>query len=269
MRSSSTASSSFFLLALVAPVLFAACGVGASQSTPGHSVGEYDPDGGIHSDPDGGCATNTDPGPECTGCNGEPVSPVCQDGQWQCPLFGCPVELDGGSCNDEPEPACTDCFGNPVAPSCEEGQWLCPVYGCPIEVDASGCGLAPPPCPAPPQGCTVSAECYDGQWSCGTMCLDAGPDVVLPPPYDAGPPPPPPFACGTVGCDPTWSYCQITTGGPRARGRCGGSSFQCIPFPTTCSYGQPITCDCIQKAQGIGCGCVAAGGEVTVTCEIP
>jgi hypothetical protein len=242
---------SLALFVFVAPLAVAACGVGTSQTTGPHPTPHEDagpgpgPDGGPGPGPDGGCDyTDPSPGPECT-----------------------------------------DCYGNPVAPFCIGGTWQCPEYGCPIELPDAGCENSPPvPCPSGPIGeCAPywTQQCNGNQWTCVEQFPDC--DVVSPPPiFDATPPPddagPPPddattppglFSCGNLGCDPATSYCQITTGGTVGSEDAGSTDFYCIPLPSSCASDTPASCACVQAVQGIGCGCVQAQGEVTVTCLIP
>jgi hypothetical protein len=218
-----------FLAFALLPLFAAACGVGASQSHGGPGPGPTPEDGG--------------------------------------------VDANNG-CSSQPEPVCRDCEGNPVAPTCENGEYGCPLYGCPI-----------PPPPEPDGGCNYpyscpafcSAICQNDQWSCACPIWDASPDApffpdsdpvdVWVPQPDAGPDGEAPFfACGNQGCETATSYCQVTTGGPVVDA--GPTGFECIALPSTCPVGG-ATCACVQAVQGIGCGCVESGGEVTITCEIP
>jgi hypothetical protein len=222
---------SFVLIAFISPLLFAACGVGTSQTagtgpTPGSDSGtKPDNDAGDDADASASCLSGpSNPGPACTGCDGNPVSPECVDGTWQCPIFGCPAEFDAGC-------------GGSFYPSC------------PVTI---GCGPV------------WTAECVGNQWTCEEQPSECGPDAsvdVFVPPVE------PVFACGNAGCDPTTSYCQVVTGGPVLTDG-GSGGFSCIPLPSSCTAGA-ATCACVQAVQGIGCGCVEAVGDVTVTCELP
>jgi hypothetical protein len=231
------------LLTFLAPLGLGACGVGTSQSSGTHHVPVppiEDAGTDAESDPDGGCVDSTDPVPACTDCEGRLIAPVCVAGGWQCPEFGCPAQC-GGS-----EPISCPVSPGPCSPTwtvqCLDNTWTC-VEQVPVcdQLDASDDAPYSP-----------DADYPDAS-------VDGGPDA---------PPPPPPFSCGNLGCDPTSSYCQITTGGP-VNDDGGATSFYCISLPTSCVPGGAPSCACIQADQGIGCGCVEAGGEVTVTCEIP
>jgi hypothetical protein len=220
----------FIFVAAGASLLFA-CGIGASQAgNPDKCPPGLDCPVHPQPVPDAGVdaqptCESTAPGPVCTGCNGEPISGECFDGVWSCPELGCPIEIDAG------------CSGGPV-----------------------------PACPAPSGSCGpyYQLECVSNQWTCvdvGGACFDAGPDSPIEI-YDASPQPP--FACGNLGCDPSTSYCQITTGGPVDA---GNTTFACDLLPSACGSG-PATCACIGLI-GQGCACVEQHGDVTLTCELP
>ena len=164
---------------------------------------------------------------------------------------------DANSCLSGVELNCVDCSGNPVPAECVNGSLECPRYGCPIELPDAGCNGFPIACPA-----FCSSACIKDAWTCSCEVFDAAPepDAFVP---DGGPEPL--FACGDQGCYAATTYCQVTTGGPVVADAATG--FSCIPLPSTCSAGA-ASCACIQAVQGIGCGCVESGGEVTVTCEI-
>jgi hypothetical protein len=237
-------SQSFAALVFSAPLALAACGVGTSQSTgTHHAIVPPAEDAGPDAAPeaDGGCGDVTSPGPECTDCSGNPIGPVCVDGVWQCPLFGCPAGCGGSAyvtCPSSPGP-CSPTW----AAQCVNNAWTCveefpgcdPTDASPIEPDAEYFPDGGPPDDAPFADVTS---------------------------------PPEPFSCGNLGCDPASSYCQISTGGPVSEDG-GNTGFYCIPLPTSCPAGGQASCACIQADQGIGCGCVEAAGDVTVTCEIP
>ena len=213
----------------------------------------------------GGCVATDDPGPECTDCNGNPVSPICENGVFQCPAYGCPAQGCDGT-----TPTCgLDCSGNPVNAYCENDVWQCQTFECP---DAGCADSTPISCPVSPGGCVPfwTPECIENAWTCVETtpdCPDASMDDASDDASDDAPSPPP-FACGTVGCDPTTTYCQVTTGGPVLEDGGGNGYFYCPPLPSSCTPGAAATCACVQTDDGIGCGCVESGGEVTVTCVI-
>jgi len=220
-------------LVFVLPFAFG-CGHGSSDSIDdgGHHQGDDDDDGGS---PDaGGCGNEVPPIACSAACGQGEVPPQCIDGVWQCAEYGIDCSEDAGV------DACSYTVG-----ACGGGE-LCPgVYQEPV--------------------------CYGGAWSCqwdGVCEEEAGPpDAWVPPPFDAGPPL---FACGALACDPSSSYCQITTGGPV--GEDGGSNayFSCIPLPPSCASGGDTSCACVQAFQGAGgCGCVTENGDVVVTCVVP
>jgi hypothetical protein len=227
----------FIFVAIGATLVFA-CGVGESQ-------------GGNHDCPPGAyCPPTPQPGPD--------------------------AGPDASTCDGIPEPQCPGCDGTTLAAECANGVWGCPSIGCPIQ-DAGCSGEPVPPCPAPtgPCGPYYEVECVANQWTCvdvGGVCIDDGgtdapiiiDDAGTDAPIiidDAGPPPA--FACGNLGCEPSSSYCEVTTGGPVD----AGSAFACPLLPTACNGG-PATCACLGLI-GQGCGCVEQHGDVTLTCELP
>jgi hypothetical protein len=182
-----------------------------------------------------------------------------------------PADLpDGGDdagCGPIPLIACeTGCGQYNGGPQCVNGTWACPTFegsGCPVEVDAGGCAGPAPACPTSCPGQGTQAFCAGDQWTClDTACA---PDAS-PPPLDASPDPL--FACGDSACDPETSYCQIVAGGPVLDDGGTPSAYSCNPLPASCGAGT-ATCACIAAIEGEGCGCVASGGKVIETCELP
>ncbi len=188
----------------------------------------------------GGCPSGV-PTVACTDCAGNPIPIECVDGNWECPAFGCPIQIqDAGydACSGPNNIACPSPENCPGAyiPSCNGGVWTC-VW------DGEFCDDAG----------------YDGGYPDGDPIY---PDVVLPPP-------PPLFSCGDVTCNPLTSYCQINTGG--AADDAGTSFFGCEPLPATCEFGG--SCACVEASSPPGppnaCDCVEQNGDVVVTCVVP
>jgi len=133
-------------------------------------------------------------------------------------------------------------------------------------IDAGACSG-----PAPDIACSIGCsgeygppECIDGDWQCPPV-----PPCPPPPPdagFDAGT-----FACGSLSCDPTKTYCQISEGGAALPDGGAKVSVACIPIPATCDDSNTATCACVQALQGVGgCPCKeGAKGQVTVTCQYP
>jgi len=226
-------------LVFVLPLLFAAsastgCGRELSESLDGGSQhpGDDDDDGGTV---DGGCST-TSPPIDCeTPCGGGAVEAQCVDGAWQCPEFNgiaCPAPDDGG------------------VDACSESVGAC-------------AGVTP---------CTGMYEtpvCENGIWSCEWtgVCEDGGEPDAPTPIDDAGESF---FACGDQACDPSVSYCQITTGGPVNPDGGSSSGYWCEPLPTSCAPGA-ATCACLQAFGDVTswCSCIGQDGDVIVTCDVP
>jgi hypothetical protein len=212
----------------------------ASGGGCGRQVSDSISDGGNHGDdtnpgdggsPDGGCVYGDVPGVACEApCGGGQVDPQCIDGIWQCPEYA-----GGIDCPPPPEDAGVD--------ACSYTVGACP---------------GDPPC----IGFYPTPVCENGNWSCqwSGVCEDGGvPDATTTL-----------FACGDLACDPTLSYCQITTGGPVNEDGGTSSGYWCEPLPTSCAQGQ-ATCDCVQAFGGVSnaCSCIGQNGDVIVTCDYP
>jgi hypothetical protein len=187
---------------------------------------------------------------------------------------------DGGCANLPDEASCIDPCGQPVAISCIDGNWQCPQYGdgygydCPIEdAGTDACSTDPPIACAQSNECSWSVPvCSGGQWTCqwngnGECVLDAW----VPPP-DSGPPPPPDYNCGSIPCDPSTSFCQITAGGPVLEDGGSPTGFACLSLP---ACDAPATCACLFSTGTVPatCGCTGGAGQgeplVIATCAVP
>ncbi len=182
---------------------------------------------------------------------------------------------DGGCSNDIPTIACQlPCGGGTTGLECVNGTWECPSYDgvdCPPPPDDGGpdaCSYTVGACSgiSPCEGVYETPVCYDGTWSCewNGVCEDGGaPDA--PYEFDGGQAL---FACGDQACDPTTSYCQITTGGPVNEDGGPSSGYWCEPLPSSCAN-TAATCDCVLAFEGVSssCSCIGHGGDVILTCD--
>ena len=75
-----------------------------------------------------------------------------------------------------------------------------------------------------------------------------------------------PFACGSLTCDGTKEYCQVSEGGAVKPDGGGNVSYACQPIPASCAA--DVTCSCIQN-QVHAQQCSESGGDVTVTFQFP
>jgi hypothetical protein len=228
-----------YAIALLAPLLLplVACGNGRSENLGDSDSGVAPPHPTPHDDAgdDGGCGSSIFNGTStsCTDPCGNPIPPTCFGGEWQCPDDSDPGEI---SCSP-PEDA------GPEGGGCT-GIFVCDQI---------------PPCPE----VWYEQVCVNDSWACqpvGTCGVE-----------DSGPPPPPPdFSCGNLACDPSTSYCQITTGGAILEDGGTPTGFSCLPLPSTCS-GIAASCECVESGQELApaCDCVSESGDVIVTCAVP
>ncbi|HEY2518112.1 MAG TPA: hypothetical protein VGI39_44890 [Polyangiaceae bacterium] len=74
------------------------------------------------------------------------------------------------------------------------------------------------------------------------------------------------FACGSLTCDGTSEYCQVSEGGVVKPDGGANVSYACQAIPASCT--NDVTCSCIQ-AQVHAQQCSESGGDVTVTFQFP
>jgi hypothetical protein len=238
------------------------------------------------SDTLGGPCSDSAPDVQCPTTCGS-TQPVCSSGSWACPDVTpgvCPAQPDGGedagTCLGTPPqlPCGYNCGSEQWSTAfCLDGNWQCPVtLDLPACIEDAGgpdaCSNYPPIACSNVSPCTGVYQipaCSGGDWYCEQVgqCEDGGQ-----PYWDSGVPdaPPPSFSCGDLACDPATSYCQINTGGVAQPDGGAGSSYSCLPLPSSCNGLQP-TCDCVEAFNGVSnnCGCVGENGEVIFTCAVP
>ena len=145
---------------ILAPLPILACGEGRSELADEDS-GTPPPDPTSDAELDASCSGSI-PTIACLDCNGNNIPIECVDGIWQCPMFGCPIQIDDASvnaCSSAPPWACDvpeGCPENAYVPTCSYGEWTCTWTGV----------------------------------SCGVQRFAASPDDASPPPEDASPLPP-------------------------------------------------------------------------------
>jgi hypothetical protein len=242
MRFSSFAALASIPVALILPLTFVAgCGGGKSAAFADAGAPPPVPE-------DASTCPAAVPDIYCIGCGTSGVDLVCVGGNWECPSVDCPEPGPGPGPGPVPPP-----------PS-------------PVDGGPDACASGSPFACTSPVGCIGAylPTCSNGQWACvwdGEACgLEAGAPEAGPP-GDADPPPPSKFSCGNTACDPTTSYCQITTGGAVDD---AGSSLVCAPLPTACTGA--ASCACIQAGQELSpipCDCIEQGGDVVITCVAP